>query len=92
MGANGTWAGADGLGQVLTGTGMVSTLGWSATQEVGGCSSINDAGSEQCSWGWLAVYGGLTEEVRKVRIPLAFLPLIGIMVSIRRNIHYIREG
>jgi hypothetical protein len=29
--------------------------------------------------GW---YGGLMEEVRKVRIPLAFLPLISIMVSI----------
>jgi hypothetical protein len=30
-GANGAWAGADGLGQVLTGT-TLSALGWSATQ------------------------------------------------------------
>jgi hypothetical protein len=40
---------------------------------------------------WMLV-GGLTEEVRKVRIALAFLPLISIMVSIQCNIHYIREG
>jgi hypothetical protein len=39
--------------------------------------------------GWL---WGLMEEVRKVRITLAFLPLISIMVSIQRNIHYIRVG
>jgi hypothetical protein len=32
---------------------------------------------------------GLTEEVRKVRLTLAFLPLISIIVSIRHNAHYI---
>jgi hypothetical protein len=34
-----------------------------------------------------ASWGGLTEEVRKVRIALAFLPLISIMDSIQHNVH-----
>jgi hypothetical protein len=44
------------------------------------------ASSVQVGCGWL---WGLMEEVRKVRLTLAFLPLISIIVAIRCNTHYI---
>jgi hypothetical protein len=34
------WAGADGLGQVLSGTETVSALGWSAAEEVGAALAL----------------------------------------------------
>jgi hypothetical protein len=76
-----------GSGRVLTGTGERTWVECDST--VNGLPSVNDTGSEQCSRGMWAGLGGLTEEVRKVRLTLAFLPLISIIVSIRRNTHYI---
>jgi hypothetical protein len=80
-GANGTWAGAGGLG---TGADRHkdSERTWvECGSGVDGLRSVTSlaASGVQVVCGQV---GGLTEEVRKVRLTLAFLPLISIIVSI----------
>jgi hypothetical protein len=48
-GANGAWAGAGGLRQVLTGTDVEHTC-VECSSGVGDCLNVDGAGSEQCSY------------------------------------------
>jgi hypothetical protein len=81
-------AGAGGLGTGADRHKDGECTGVECSSVVGGLCSVTALTASyvlMCKASW----GGLTEEVRKVRIPLAFLHLISIMGSIRRNIHYV---
>jgi hypothetical protein len=81
-------AGADRLGQVLTGTDSERTWVECNLMWVG-CLVLMTLAVSSVLIGVGSKMGGLTEEVRKVRITLAFLPLISIIGSIQCSIHYV---